>query len=1098
MRKNPDSQSGLFNPRALIATALCSLGVMFAIFGFASTPPSSNITVPSSSGQTVTVTWTGMIPALVNGTSDCANLADTPAVDQHLPTITVPAGVYSTVNAKFTFNITWDDNSGNDEILTVLKPDGSELGNSDTSNPPSTETVTATNLAQGTYKVIACGFVSGPNPQPYSGKLTIVTSSSAAPTPTPTPAPTPVIPNAARFQDYIPTDANGAPSASLGLIAGEPTIGVNTQVNANKGGDLFYQALYEVLRIRFDDTTSPAKATWEFKDPPNGISNKATTDPIFLADPTNGRLFALQLAGGDSLTDISDDDGETWSPDISGGIGTGFDHQGLGVGPYPAGSLIQHPLYPNALYYCSQQVATAFCARSDNGGQSYGPIVPIYDSATSRCVGLHGHPKIDKDGTVYVPNKGCGLNTPVIGDGLVNMVVSTDAGMTWTIRPVPDSTGGLTSKGDPSVGIDAAGTIYLAYQDLNTNHMRVAVTHNKGSTYSPSVDVGALAGITYSVFPAATAGDAGRAAVAFFGSTYNGADTKFESMAWPGVWYLYIATTYDGGNTWSVTNATPDNPIQSFGGIGNSGDNRNHYDFIDAQTDTQGRVIASNSIGCSAACVNHGGPNTFSRLAGIVRQSGGRRMYAQFDPPIEPVLPAAPLLTGYRNNQLVSLTWPETDNGGSPITSYNVYRRIDGGTESKILSLTQRRQLSDPATPGHSYQYRVTAVNSLGEGPSSNTFAPTVGQNAPQPQLSCTLPGQVYTDRIGEGGTQPNNDITSFSIAEPANMPGKLVFVINNNQPSLVQNGNSLFYVYFDPPTGGIRYRLRYSTNPAAPVNEIATGKDGDFTNDPTPETGGEFRNWTVISPLAAGSGIQADGSVRLIVDKTQLGIKNGDVLYGVAAREDTANSPSGVLSADFVGGRQDYVVVGNDFCVRTPTAMVSRKNHGSTPFDVDLTPPAAGIECRTNSATGDHTLVVTFALPVTVAGNGTVKAQVTSGSGQVGSGGTANGNAVSVNGAVVTVPLTNVTNAQRLTISLFGVSDGTNSASVTVPLAVLLGDVNSSSRVDGSDLTSLRQESLKPLTDANFRNDVNASGRIDGRDGTVVAPEAQALRTLP
>ena len=379
---------------------------------------------------------------------------------------------------------------------------------------------------------------------------------------------------------------------------------------------------------------------------------------------------------------------------------------------------------------------------------------------------MHGHPKVGPDGTVYVPNKGCGLDTPVIGNGLVNMVVSTDAGVTWTIRAVPDSTGGLSSKGDPSVAIDAAGTAYLAYQDLNTNRMRVAVTHDKGATYSPSVDVGAAAGITYSVFPATTAGDAGRAAVAFFGSTYNGSDTNYESMSWPGVWYLYVATTYDGGNTWNV-------------------------------------------IGCSAACPQHGGPNTFSKLAGIVRQSGGRRMCAQFDPSAEPTTPAAPLLSGYRNNQLVSLSWAEPDNGGSAITSYNVYRRIDGGPETKILSVTKRRQLSDPAIAGHTYQYRVTAVNSLGEGTSSNLFTPTVGQNAPQPQLSCTLPGQVYTDRIGEGGTQPNNDIATFSVAEPANMPGKLVFVINNNQPNLVQNGNSLFYVYFDPPSGGIRYRLR-------------------------------------------------------------------------------------------------------------------------------------------------------------------------------------------------------------------------------------------------------------------------------------------------
>src|ERR1700731_1523379 len=151
MKKNRNFQSGLLNPRALIALVLCTLGASFGWLSLASTPATSNITVPSSSGQTVTVTWTGQIPALVNGTSDCAHFADTPAVDQHLPTITVPAGVYNTVNAKFTFNISWDGN-GNDEILTVLKPDGTELSSSDNSNPPNIETVTANNLAGGTYK----------------------------------------------------------------------------------------------------------------------------------------------------------------------------------------------------------------------------------------------------------------------------------------------------------------------------------------------------------------------------------------------------------------------------------------------------------------------------------------------------------------------------------------------------------------------------------------------------------------------------------------------------------------------------------------------------------------------------------------------------------------------------------------------------------------------------------------------------------------------------------------------------------------------------------------------------------------------------------
>src|SRR5207253_2365327 len=137
-----------------------------------------------------------------------------------------------------------------------------------------------------------------------------------------------------------------------------------------------------------------------------------------------------------------------------------------------------------------------------------------------------------------------------------------------------------------------------------------------------------------------------------------------------------------------------------------------------------------------------------------------------------------------------------------------------------------KRNFTEITDQTKSYSYRVTALSSQGESAFSNAFAPMVGQNAPQPQLSCNLPGQVYTDRTGEGGTQPNNDIASFSIAEPQNMPGKLVFVINNAQPNLVQDGNSVFYVYFDPPTGGIRYRLRYSTDPSTPLNEIGVGRD--------------------------------------------------------------------------------------------------------------------------------------------------------------------------------------------------------------------------------------------------------------------------------
>ena len=45
----------------------------------------------------------------------------------------------------------------------------------------------------------------------------------------------------------------------------------------------------------------------------------------------------------------------------------------------------------------------------------------------------------------------------------------------------------------------------------------------------------------------------------------------------------------------------------------------------------------------------------------------------------------------------------------------------------------------------------------------------------------------------------------------------------------------------------------------------------------------------------------------------------------------------------------------------------VSRKNHdGAGTFDIDLLPPASGIECRSGGATGDFQVVVTFAVPGT------------------------------------------------------------------------------------------------------------------------------------
>ena len=104
--------------------------------------------------------------------------------------------------------------------------------------------------------------------------------------------------------------------------------------------------------------------------------------------------------------------------------------------------------------------------------------------------------------------------------------------------------------------------------------------------------------------------------------------------------------------------------------------------------------------------------------------------------------------------------------------------------------------------------------------------------------------------------------------------------------------------------------------------------------------------------------------------------------------------------------------------CPVVPTSAVSRKGHGSAgTFDIDLPLTGApGIECRTGSTNGDHQIVINFAKPIRLN-----TAAVTSGTGSV--------SGLLVSGSTVTVNLTGVGNAQKITVTLFSVTDGTNAS---------------------------------------------------------------------
>jgi hypothetical protein len=139
-------------------------------------------------------------------------------------------------------------------------------------------------------------------------------------------------------------------------------------------------------------------------------------------------------------------------------------------------------------------------------------------------------------------------------------------------------------------------------------------------------------------------------------------------------------------------------------------------------------------------------------------------------------------------------------------------------------------------------------------------------------------------------------------------------------------------------------------------------------------------------------------------------------------------------------------------------------------------------MECRSGGASGDYTIVLTFLANVSV--NGNPQATVTTGKGTIGSGGVSNGGMVVTSGNVVTIPLTNVANAQTISVTLNNVNGSTN---VTIPMRVLLGDANGNAAVNASDVALVKARSGQPVDPTTFRSDVNADGSINATDVALV-----------
>src|SRR5438067_1531686 len=153
----------------------------------------------------------------------------------------------------------------------------------------------------------------------------------------------------------------------------------------------------------------------------------------------------------------------------------------------------------------------------------------------------------------------------------------------------------------------------------------------------------------------------------------------------------------------------------------------------------------------------------------------------------------------------------------------------------------------------------------------------------------------------------------------------------------------------------------------------------------------------------------------------------------------------------------------------------------------------SSGVEDRSGGATHDYSLVVTFSGNVTV--TGMPQSQVVTGTGCVGSGGTCDPNGtVSVSGAIVTVPLTNIANVQVINVRINGVNGvaapkafGAPATDFTIPMGILVGDTNGNRTVNAADVAQTKGRLGQSVDGTNFRSDVNANGSINAADTGII-----------
>jgi hypothetical protein len=329
--------------------------------------------------------------------------------------------------------------------------------------------------------------------------------------------------------------------------------------------------------------------------------------------------------------------------------------------------------------------------------------------------------------------------------------------------------------------------------------------------------------------------------------------------------------------------------------------------------------------------------------------------------------------------------------------------------------------------------------------------------------------GAIMSSGVGSGSATMT--IANSTLANNSSPTGGGIY----NLSGVVTIGNTILKKGSAGPnitnSGGSVTSAGYNLSSDAAGGDTLTGPGGLL-----PATGDQRNTDPMLLPLANYGGLTS--THKPLVNSPAIDQGKRDTIPALTTNfdqrglgrpvNDTAVTDAGGGDGSDIGAVEIPIGV-------HPTGAASWKTHpGIGPFPMPLTLSGpVGVECRSGGVNGDFQIKATFASSVSFTG-----ASVSDGAGNVF---TSSGSGTNV----ATVDLTGVTNAQRVTVALFGVNNGTNSGDLGIRMGVLLGDVNGDGFVLSGDYTATRQKSGTAVGATTFQYDVNVDGFILSGDYT-------------